>query len=66
MTRLRNLTLFIILALWHGIPPWLWREAWEGVEADQMARARKAVWKLKCEGRIYEDEEGGLWPRDEP
>ena len=63
-TRIHNLTLFIILALWHGTPVHLWPRAWHEVQADHQAQVHKAVWELKKAGEIYQDKEGYLWTKE--
>jgi hypothetical protein len=63
MTHLKNLLLFAALAIWYLVPPWRWREAWEGVQADHRAEVHKMIWELKCQGEVGEDEEEYLWPK---
>lgn len=61
----RNTLLFIILAIWHGTPFRLWPLARRLVEEDHLGEVRKVVWELKCEGLIYEDDEGRLWWKED-
>lgn len=61
LPKIRNLLLFVSLALWHGTPFSLWRRAWREIEANHRAEVHKAVWELKCEGKVKEDKEGYLW-----
>ncbi len=63
MVRLRNLLLFAICALWKGTPFHLWRQVYRDIEAEHLAQVRKAVWELKKAGKVWEDEDGRLWPK---
>lgn len=63
--HIHNLILFTVLAIWNGIPPWLWRKAWLDIEAEHLAQVRKRIWELKVEGKVYEDREGRLWWKGE-
>lgn len=63
MTQLKNLILFILLALYHGTPYHLWSRARREIAADHEARVRKMIWELKKEGRVWEDRDGRLWPK---
>ncbi|MHA1942172.1 MAG: hypothetical protein ACW97P_10670 [Candidatus Hodarchaeales archaeon] len=61
IVKLHNLILFTALALWRGTPFHLWKKAWRECEADHLAEIRKAIWELKCQGLIREDESGYLF-----
>ena len=63
MVKLRNLILFVSLALWHGTPFYLWTKAWRDIQAEHLAQVRKMVWELKCQGKVYQDKDGFLWPK---
>jgi hypothetical protein len=63
MMQIRNLLLFIILALWNGTPFHLWPYAWREVQAEHLAQVRKTVWELKKQGHVREDREGRLWSK---
>jgi hypothetical protein len=65
LTQARNLVLFVSLALWRGTPFHLWGKAWRGVQAAHRASVRKAVWELKCAGKVREDKNGLLWIADD-
>lgn len=56
-----GITTFILLAIWKGIPINRWSEVWNEIIAIGEAETRKAIWELKCQGLIREDEKGRLW-----
>lgn len=65
MIKIRNSILFILYALWHGLPFHRWGEAWRGMEAEHLAQVRKDVWELKKAGKVREDKEGRLWANED-
>jgi hypothetical protein len=64
LTQARNFILFVSLLLWRGTPFHLWGKAWRRVQEYHRAEVHKAVWELKCEGLVREDENGLLWAVD--
>lgn len=60
---INNLFWFTVIALWRGIPPWRWRDAWDYVAEGHRQEVHKTVWELKCQGKVYSDKNGRLWPK---
>lgn len=60
---LLSLLTFIALAIWKGIPFRRWPLLWAAIRETHEAEIRAAIYQLKCEGKIREDEEGFLWPK---
>lgn len=63
MTNIRNLIIFAFYCLIRLIPPWKWAYYWNLVWADHVAKTRKAIWELKCQGKVAEDREGRLYSK---
>jgi hypothetical protein len=60
--QIKNLILFVSLAVQRGVPVYMWPAAWRGVKADHEARVRKLVFQSRIEGRIRQDADGRLYP----
>ena len=60
-TKIHNLKVFFEFVCLHSIPPWRWGEAWRELQARHLAQIHKAIWQLKCEGKVLEDSEGRLF-----
>lgn len=65
LITLRNLILFTICAIEAGIPIHQWSYAYQQAKEWQQQKIHKAIWELKKQGKVYEDENGLLWPKDE-
>ena len=65
LIKISSLITFTWLAIWKGIPFYRWAYVWCEINAFHEAEIRKAVWELKKEGRIREDENGLLWTKEE-
>lgn len=63
MIEVRNIFLFVFLATVKGISPFKWQRYYHAIKAAHLAQIRKTIWKLKKEGKIYEDKQGRLWPK---
>ena len=61
--NIHNIALFLIGVIRHGIAPWRWPEAWHYISEGHQQEVHKIVWQLKCQGKIYSDREGRLWPK---
>jgi hypothetical protein len=60
MTRLRNLIVFLGIALFR-IPFWRWPSAWDQAQADHREEVNRKLLTLRLSGKVRQDESGRLW-----
>jgi hypothetical protein len=65
LTKIASLLTFAALAIWKGIPFHRWPAVWAIIVETHEAEMRQAVWELKQEGRVREDEQGRLYSTKE-
>ena len=60
-----NTIIFVALAIWYGVPFHSWPKLWADFEVAHKAWIRRIVWQLIMDGKVYKDEDGRLWPKED-